>query len=499
MTTLNVHDAFATSADRFASIVDFLAGAKAMALSHAELEAWLDGHGREMLRWLFQEHFTLRSEHELRLEGLVDAQGMPHNAVEKGHQRKLTTIFGEVVVQRLAYRHDGCPNLYPADAQLNLPRERFSHGLRQRAAVEAARGSFEEAQAAIEQATGQCLGKRQLEELAKRSAQDFSDFYAAAAHPATECTDLLILSADGKGVVMRPDALRPATAKVAAASDQKLSTRLSKGEKANRKRMAEVAAVYDATPVPRTPDDVLRASGQTADPRPAPNAKHKWLMASVVENAATVIAQAFDEAERRDPEHQRPWIALVDGNSHQIDCIRAEAQARSVDVRIVIDFIHVLEYLWLAAWSFFNEGDPAAEVWVLEKARAVLAGQASIAAAAIRRKATALKLEKHKRAGADTCANYLLRKRSHLDYATALQLGWPIATGVIEGACRHLVKDRMDITGARWGLKGAEAVLRLRALRQNGDLEAYWRYHLAQERRRVHEERYLSHRIPQTA
>ena len=92
-------------------------------------------------------------------------------------------------------------------------------------------------------------------------------------------------------------------------------------------------------------------------------------------------------------------------------------------------------------------------------------------------------LDPPKRAGADACATYLINKEPYLDYPTALHNGWPIATGVIEGACRHLVKDRMDITGARWGLSGAEAILKLRALRSNGDFDAYWRYHLAQERR----------------
>ncbi len=104
-----------------------------------------------------------------------------------------------------------------------------------------------------------------------------------------------------------------------------------------------------------------------------------------------------------------------------------------------------------------------------------------------------------KRAGADACATYLTNKSRYLDYPTALAKGWPIATGVIEGACRHLVKDRMDLTGARWGLSGAEAILRLRALRSNGDFEDYWRYHLVQERRRVHQSRYAGHVIPRAA
>ncbi len=108
-------------------------------------------------------------------------------------------------------------------------------------------------------------------------------------------------------------------------------------------------------------------------------------------------------------------------------------------------------------------------------------------------------LEPGKRAKADTCADYLLAKRPYLDYPTALAKGWPIATGIIEGACRHLVKDRMDVTGARWSVAGAEAVLKLRALRANDDFPAYWQFHLSGELQRVHQARYADSVIPTAA
>jgi hypothetical protein len=184
--------------------------------------------------------------------------------------------------------------------------------------------------------------------------------------------------------------------------------------------------------------------------------------------------------------------------SGQIDRIHAEAEQRGVTVHVLVDFVHVLEYLWRAAWSFYSGGDPHAETWVHDKAMAVLNGQAGIVAA-IRRKATRRRLTPAQRLNADRCAAYLLNKRDYLDYPTALADGWPIATGVIEGACRHLVKDRMDITGARWGLEGAEAVLKLRALRANGDFDNYWDWHLTQERHRIHETRYANNEIPQAA
>ena len=219
----------------------------------------------------------------------------------------------------------------------------------------------------------------------------------------------------------------------------------------------------------------------------------------MVDNAATVISSVFDEAQRRDPTHQRTWVALIDGARHQIDCIQAEAKARRIKVALVCDFIHVLEYIWSAAWSFFPEADPDAEAWVCEKALGVLNGQACTVAAAIRRKATCLNLDPHARRNADICADYLLAKRDYLHYPQALAAGWPIATGIIEGACRHLVKDRLDLTGARWGLQGAEAILKLRALRSNDDWDSYWTFHVNQQRHRTHETRYVDHALPTAA
>ena len=496
-----VSDGFGDSRERFEALAAWLGGDDANGLDHGELEVRLDIEGRELLRRLFQDHLDLRAQRESRIEGIVDADGVGRGTVEGGHHRGLATVFGDVEVERLAYRRRGHPNLHPADAALNLPDQRHSHGLRRLAAIEATRGSFDEAVDSIGRTTGQQLDKRQVEDLAQRAAADFEEFYATRSHTTCEDGDVLVLSCDGKGIVMRPEALRAATAKAAAAGTTKLATRLSKGEKRNRKRMAEVGAVYDLSPVPRTPADILARSDETGDATPAPTAKNKWLLASVVEDAAAVVARIFDEAERRDPQHRRNWVALVDGNNHQIDRIEAEAeaQARGVKVPVVIDFVHVLEYLWRAEWSFHDEGDPDAETWVHDKARAVLAGHATRVAAAIRRKATYHRLTPAARANADTAATYLTNKAPYLDYPTALAQGWLIATGVIEGACRHLVKDRMDLTGARWGLEGAEAVLKLRALRSNGDFPDYWPYHLAQERRRNHEQRYANNTIPQAA
>jgi len=147
--------------------------------------------------------------------------------------------------------------------------------------------------------------------------------------------------------------------------------------------MATVAAVYDLTPQARRPEDVLaelRPVRDTSKPRPHAHNKRVW--ASVEKRAEAVTSEVFEEARRRDPGCRRRWVVLVDGDRHQIARVRAEAKRRGVEVTLVVDFIHVLGYLWGAAWCFFAEGDQEAERWVTERAFAVLQGAPATSAPA---------------------------------------------------------------------------------------------------------------------
>src|SRR5215469_5478695 len=488
-------DVFADSRGRFESLVGMLAGAEASTGTHAELEERLHADGMELLRCLFQDHLRLRALRERRVDAVTGSDGVVRTRAERGRTRALATVFGEVEVERMVYRAPGVPGLYPADRELALPREKHSHGLRRRAAMEAVRGSFQDAREAIARGCGSAPGKRQVEELVARAAVDVDDFYRSRRPGPADRDTLLVLTFDAKGIVMLPADLREATRRKAAAKDaaggQRLATRLSSGEKRGRKRMAEVAAVYDAAPVARTPLDVIPATAlDREDKVKGPVATGKWVSASVRDSCKDVVAAVFEEAGRRDPDRARTWVVLVDGARYQLEVIEAEAARRNVTVHIVCDIVHVIEYVWKAAWCFFPPADRAAEAWVGEQVRRILAGKAVKVAAAIRRKATLAGLAPNERAGADRCADYLHAKAPYLAYGKALAAGWPIATGVVEGACRYLVKDRMDITGARWSLTGAEAVLKLRAVHASGDFDDYWQYHAQREYLRVHARRY---------
>jgi hypothetical protein len=478
-----------------------------------EVEEQVRTGGRQMLRALMQAVVDAASAAEQRRPGGVQGpEGLRRSRVEDGHARDVATVFGRITVSRLAYRAPGAANVHPLDEVLDLPAGLYSPGLVRLCVQEGVRGSFTGAADAIEYATGVRIGTRQIIELVQGAAVDAGAFYTDRQLPAAEEGDVLVITADGKGVPVRPEALRPGTAKHAAKTQASAGgPGLGEG-KSNRKRMAELVCVYDLTATPRTVEDILptlasdkalATSSNSDDPKPAAaktaKATGKWLTASLTQDIPTVIAAGFDEATRRDPDHARDWVALVDGNTTQIEAITAQAAARDVQVTILIDYLHVAGYVWDAAKAFFRTdttaGMASARDWVRERNRMILQGRALEVADRIRARISSSKLTAAERKSALTAATYLTNKAPHLDYPAALARGWPIATGVIEGACRHLVKDRMEITGARWGLDTAQAILTLRALTTTDDLDNYWTYHQQQQHDRTYPANTTTHAI----
>ena len=482
------HDAFAEARESFGAIETFLGSKEACSLRESDLERELEKRGRELMRQLLQAHLEVRGPGEAAAP--VKGPDGEERIQQRLHERGLETVFGEVRIERAGYVAKGMESLHPMDADLNLPKELYSHEVRRRVADEAAKSSIDEVVRMLSETTGADVGKRQVEELVIRAAADFDAFYQGQYEyrPSEQTGSILVITADGKGVVMRREDLREATKKKAEKTKHKLLNRLSRGEKRNAKRMATVAGVYTVAPYPRTAEDVLGClapqNGPEKPDRPKPESKRVW--ASLEKTPDEVIREAFREARRRDPEGRKRWVALVDGNETQIEILRKLFRKEGYHTLIVLDFIHVAERVWKAGLDFYREGSAELEDWVSKRLLGILQGRTGHVAAGMRRSATLHGLDEEARQRVDACADYLLNYKPYLHYDLYLKMGLPIATGVIEGACRYLVKDRMDRTGARWSLKGAEAVLRLRALRTSGDFDAYWRFHEQQEHLRNH-------------
>src|SRR6266516_3796737 len=411
------------------------------------MEVLVAGRGRELLRGLVQLALDTQAEREVRLPGVTGEDGVRRARAEPGHGRTVVTLLGAVRVRRIGYRSGvrGVLSLFPRDAVLNLPPCGYSWALQRLAEMFCRSVSYEQGHEFVLAATGVSIGRRQLEQITIAAAADAERFYrdrdqaavpAAGEQEQEQGLPPLAISADGKGVAMLPE---PGRAK-----------------------------------------------------QDRPRAENRWYACDITAGRDVTIGKVFAEADRRDPGHLRTWIALADGDNYQLGLIQAAAAARGITLAVVIDFIHVLEYLWKAAWCFHPPRDPAMEDWVTAQALDILHGRTADVIARI----TRLAAEHPPRPGGEHAKiirktlSYLQNKQAFMDYPRALANGWPIATGVIEGACRHLVQDRMGITGARWGLQGAQAILWLRAIAASGDTDTYWTWHIAQEHQRNHLSRY---------
>jgi hypothetical protein len=478
------------------------------------MEELVAGRGRELLCRVVQLALDGQAGREVRVAQVTGRDGVARARAERGHARTVVTTLGAVKVRRIGYRSGikGAGSLFPRDAVLNLPPCGYSWQVQRLAEMFCRSGSYEQGHEFVRAATGVSIGKRQLEQITIAAAADAERFYRdrdQAAGPAAGEQEPgqepgqgqepggerglppLGISGDGKGVAMLPGARRRRTK----APEQKVRTfakRAGTGEKKGCKRMAETGAVFDVVPEPRTPEQVMRPDPDPGPGPKKPRAQDRWYTCDITAGRDVTVGKVFAEADRRDPGHARTWIALVDGDNYQLGLFQAAAAARGITLFILIDFIHVLEYLWKAAWCFHPPRDPAMEDWVIAQGLDILHGRTAEVIARIARLA-----EDHPPSpGSEHAKNirktlsYLQAKQPCMDYPRALAQGWPIATGVIEGACRHLVQDRMGITGARWSLPGAQAMLWLRAINASGDTSAYWDWHITQEHQRNHLSRY---------
>jgi hypothetical protein len=479
------------------------------AVTLEEMELLVIERGRELLRGLVQLSLDAQAAAEVRLAEVTGADGVPRRRAERGRARPVVTRLGEVIVRRIAYRSGvrGAGSLFVRDAVLNLPPCGYSWPLQRLAEMFCRSGSYAQAREFVLAVTGISIGKRQLEQITVAAAADAERFgqdpgglrpaepvVPAGAGNGPQEDPPLVLSADGKGVAMRPEARRRRS-KPPGQRTQTFEHRRGTGEKGH-KRMAETGCVFDVA----VPDGPARTPEQIMDPDPdprarpaAPHAVNRWYTCDITAGRDITIGKIFSQADRRDPGYRRTWIGLVDGDIYQIGLFQAQAAARGITMTILVDFIHVLEYLWKAAWCFHQPRDPAMEDWVSAQALDILRGRVPDVIARITQLAA-----DHPPQGSEhakiirTTLHYLDAKQPWMDYPAALAAGWPIATGVIEGACRHLVQDRMGITGARWGLDGAQAMLWLRAINASGDTSAYWDWHITQEHHRNHLSRYAS-------
>ena len=454
----------------FALLQSWLASPTALRLPLHHIESQQQAKGREVQRLLLQTHLQNRGNGDVG-----PALYLPDD-VRYSHRRlgtrSLTTVFGTVEIVRMGYSRPGAPSIFPLDQALVLPARSFSYELQRRLVKAAVQNPFLESVQTIAELTGVAVSKRSLEEILPDAAQDFDAFYQQRS-PGPATGSILVAAVDCKGIPMvKPDSAQP-------------TLRLTKGQKANKKRMATVAAVFTRAPWVRTPEQVVESlfptSRRAADAPVPPRPENKRVWASLLKGKTAVIQEVAEEMQRRDPSASQTHVALTDGE--RALQIRVEG---TLNVTLILDLIHVLEKLWKAAYVFHPEGSLKAELWVMERTLQILFGEVGQVVKGIRQSITKRGLSGVKRKTLEGVTNYLYRNRTRMRYDEYLANGWPIASGPVEGACKNLIKDRMERSGMRWTEPMAEAIVQLRAIYLSGDFDAYWQFHIEQDQRRLY-------------
>ncbi|MCP4209086.1 MAG: ISKra4 family transposase [Shimia sp.] len=430
-----------------------------------------------MQRLLLQAHIQQRGNGDVGPALFVnqDGQEPTRYSHRRLHARVLKTIFGPIEIIRMGYCRAGSESIHPLDEALQLPARSFSYELQKRMVKAAVQGTFRETGERIAEITGAPVWVRSIEEVIQQAAEDFDAFYAERTPPTwTDTGSVLVAAVDGKGIPM----IKPGGAQRA--------VRLTKGQKANRKKMATVAAVFTRAPWIRTPQQVVeslfgRNRSTRAGENPPPRPEHKRVWASLTKGKAALIGEVAAEVLRRDPQGHKIHVALTDGERALQILV-----SKKLKVTLILDLLHVLEKLWKAAYVFHAEGSPEAEQWVRRRAEKILEGHVSQVVQGIRQSVTKRALGPSKGKTLSRVANYLYRNRGRMHYDQYLAQGLPIGSGPVEGACKNLIKDRMERSGMRWTEAMAEAIVKLRAIYLSGDLDQYWPFHIQRDQERLH-------------
>ncbi len=402
----------------------------------------------------------------------VGSDGQPMACQGRRSVRYLS-IFGALWVARHYFTATGQPSSTPLDAELSLPATAYSDLLREWGAYGDTEQAYRANQTLLERLLGLTVSVQTLEQQMVRSAVDVAALYAqpvVARDPTTEGT-ILVAQADGKGVPM-----------IKTDSDQPV--RLGKGQKRGTKKEAIVTCLYTVAPYVRTPDEVAEAILHTADPalvRPRPRPVGKEQHATLAGKAAA-CADLAQRAAQRDGAHLQHRVALTDG----AEALQTQMQAQLPEYTLILDIMHANEYLWDAVNALLGETHPERTAWIRPKLVLLLQGKTMDVITALEQEAGTATCTEGQRKTLLRTSGYYRRNQPYMRYHDYLAQGWPIGTGVVEGACGHLVKDRMEQAGMRWTIAGAQAVLDLRAVRLNGDWDAYWRFHRQQQHQRLY-------------
>jgi len=450
----------------FKDLVEYVTGEASRSRTAHEVELTLFRQllalGAQLLRLFFVQRAAVRPSEPVYA---------PDGTRLTYHEKRRTTyfsVFGKVRFRRHYFHAPGQKGVCPLDAELSLPSRCYSDLLRDWAEYCTTNESYDESNRVLKRILGLSISKQALETSVQEDAVDVEAFYEQKAAPPLEAEGpVLVIQADGKGIPMIRD--EPA--------DQ--PARRGKGQKRTKKKESVVTAIYTIEPYPRTPqwvaDALMRDIEGNKEPeqtltfqpqRPVPVGKE---VQATMKGKDFALERLARRVAQREGEHIRQRAALTDG----AEALQDRVLSRFPGFELILDIIHVLEYLWDAANALLGETHPNRTAWVKEQLLLILSGKTTTVIQTLESLVQDPTTSDAQREVLNTTIGYYRRNLPYMRYDRYLDRGWPVSSGVVEGACGHLVKDRMEQSGMRWTKPGAQAILDLRAVRVNDDWDAY--------------------------
>lgn len=466
----------------FKELIEYVAGEGAQSRTAYEVEHHLFRRllalGAQLLRLFFVHRASVRPREPVYA---------PDGVRLSYHIQSPTSyysVFGKVQFERHYFYAPGHGGLCPLDAELSLPPRCYSDLLRDWAEYCVTDESYDETIKVLERILDLSISKLALETGVQEDAGDVIAFYEQKAAPPVQTEGpILVVQADGKGVPMlrTESAAKPA--------------RLSKGQKRTKKKEAVTTGIYTIEPYRRTPqevteallragegDDATEQASITPSHRPAPANKEVW---ATLDGKDIAFDRLAWRVAQRDHAGVGQRVALTDGD----EALQNRVGDKLPGFELILDIIHASEYLWDTANALWGETNTERSAWVGEQLLQTVSGKTAEVIQTLEALAQGDGLSSTQQEALDKTVGYYRRNLPYMRYDYYLAQGWPIGTGVIEGSCRHLVKDRMEQSGMRWTQAGAQAVLDLRAVRINGDWDDYQHFH----RERQHQRLYGAH------
>jgi hypothetical protein len=458
---------------QFEHMLDFVTGEQARRASADHIERGLFKLLLSLGAKLLQLFFVMRTQASSRQAIQIETgQELPYH---RDTPREYFSIFGKISFERPYFYKQGIGGQVPLDAELSLGESCYSDLLREVSEYLGVYTVYGKTSDILERLLEIHLSTRALQQNIAEDAADVEAYYAQKPPPSPESeAEILVIQADGKGVPMILD------------EPTEPSVRLGKGQKHGHKKEAVVTTVYTIKTAPRTPEEVVASFFELPqDPQPPapahpkPQNKHIW---ATLDGKETALWRLSLQVARRKGDHIQYKVALCDG----CEALQSRIAAQFSDFSLVLDFIHASEYLWDVANCLLGETHPDRLDWMADQTLRILSGQTQQVIADFRHMAQKSETKTALCEQLNKTANYFERNLPFMDYPLYLSNGWPIASGVIEGACRHFVKDRCELSGMRWNQTGAENLLRLRAVAENDDWDAYHNYRKQQRHIRLY-------------